>query len=72
MSMVQPRLLLTVALVVSIVGTAFAQTMADMVDATKTGSKYHRATCASLSKSKIEIALPRLNPSGVCRRTCFR
>lgn len=47
---------LVAVFVIAAVAAPFAQT--EKVYVTKTGAKYHRATCASLSRSKIEMALP--------------
>jgi hypothetical protein len=46
---------LVLAWAVATIGVAFAQ--AENVYVTKTGAKYHRASCSSLSKSKIEMPL---------------
>ena len=53
-SPVRRILLLAVTLLLS-AGVMLAQ--AEKVYVTKTGSKYHRASCSSLSKSKIEMPL---------------
>ena len=47
-------LLLAVMLVLS---AAVMLAQAEKVYVTKTGSKYHRASCSSLSRSKIEMSL---------------
>jgi hypothetical protein len=47
--------LLAAICVVTAIATSFAQ--ADTVYVTKTGEKYHRASCRSLSRSKIEMPL---------------
>ena len=57
MTSLRRRLLLTAALIVCLVGGAFTQSATDKIYVTKTGAKYHRGTCSSLSKSKIEMAL---------------
>jgi hypothetical protein len=57
MTSLRRRLLLTAALIVCLVGGAFTQSATDKVYVTRTGAKYHRAGCSSLSKSKIEMSL---------------
>jgi hypothetical protein len=51
------------------VGTAFAQS--ETVYVTKTGEKYHRASCSSLRHSKIEMSLvqaaARYAPCKICK-----
>ena len=55
MQILRHRLLLVALIVVASIAAAVAQT--ETVYVTKTGAKYHRASCSSLSKSKIEMAL---------------
>lgn len=55
MPILRRRLLLIVVAVVATASLAFAQT--EKVYVTKTGAKYHRASCSSLSRSKIEMPL---------------
>jgi hypothetical protein len=55
MAIIRRRLLLVSVLLIASIGATFAQ--AEKVYVTKTGSKYHRASCSSLSKSKIEMPL---------------
>lgn len=58
MTHLRRRLLLTAALVVCLLGTTFGQARpTDRVYVTKTGAKYHRDGCSSLSRSKIPMAL---------------
>ena len=65
----------SIALVASVmvVGVTYAgaQQPTDKVFVTKTGTKYHRASCSSLSKSKIELTLSeaaaRYTPCKICR-----
>jgi hypothetical protein len=57
MFILRRRLLLSAALILCLVGGAFAQSANEKVYVTKTGAKYHRATCRSLAKSKIEVSL---------------
>jgi hypothetical protein len=49
------RLVLTGILLVVTIATALAQT--EKVYVTRTGEKYHRASCSSLRSSKIEMPL---------------
>ena len=64
-SPVRRILLVAVTLVLS-AGMILAQ--AEKVYVTKTGSKYHRASCSSLSKSKIEMPLEKAAARyGVCK-----
>lgn len=55
MAVLRRRVACLAFLVLVALSTAFAQ--AEKVYVTKTGSKYHRASCSSLSKSKIEMPL---------------
>jgi hypothetical protein len=63
------RLVLTAVLFVVAVGPALAQT--EKVYVTRTGTKYHRASCSSLRSSKIEMPLVdaavRYGPCAICR-----
>ena len=53
------------------VSASLALAQAEKVFVTKTGEKYHRESCRSLSKSKIEISLkeavPRYGPCKNCQ-----
>ncbi len=49
------RILLVAILVIASIGASLAQ--AEKVYVTRTGAKYHRGSCASLAKSKIEMPL---------------
>lgn len=64
-------LALTVVAVVTALAGLHAQQPADKVFVTKTGTKYHRASCSSLSKSKIEMTLAeaaaRYSPCKICK-----
>ena len=55
MGVLRRRVLCIALLVCASLGVALAQ--GEKVYVTKTGSKYHRASCSSLSKSKIEMPL---------------
>jgi len=58
MKSLRQQLLLTAALIICLLSGSFAQAQsAEAVYVTKTGSKYHRASCNSLSRSKIEMPL---------------
>jgi hypothetical protein len=60
------RLLLVSLLVVASIAATLAQT--EKVYVTKTGAKYHRASCGSLAKSKIEMSLARAAAQyGACK-----
>ena len=55
MTAIRRRLILICVLVVAAIASAAAQT--ENVYVTRTGEKYHRETCRSLAKSKIEMPL---------------
>lgn len=56
MRLLRRRLLVSVFVFIGATAIGIAQ-QPENVYVTKTGSKYHRATCGSLSKSKIEMPL---------------
>lgn len=56
MRLLRRRLLVSVLVLIGATVTGIAQ-QPEKVYVTKTGTKYHRATCSSLSKSKIEMPL---------------
>lgn len=55
MQVLRRRLLFVALLVVASIAAGITQT--EKVYVTKTGAKYHRGSCSSLSKSKIEMPL---------------
>ena len=63
------RLVLTGFVFIVAIGFAFSQT--EKVYVTRTGAKYHRASCSSLRASKIEMPLAeaasKYGPSGNCK-----
>ncbi|MDR2923986.1 MAG: hypothetical protein LBU85_11685 [Treponema sp.] len=51
------RYLLVFILACAVVGAVFAADKDTVVYITKTGAKYHRENCSSLSRSKIQTSL---------------
>ena len=66
MQVLRRRILLIALLVVASIAAGAAQT--EKVYVTKTGAKYHRGSCNSLSKSKIEMPLAQAAANyGACK-----
>jgi hypothetical protein len=65
------RLAVALVLLVAFAVTAFAQSASTTVYVTRTGAKYHTASCRYLSRSQIPTALgeasKRFGPCSVCR-----
>jgi methylphosphotriester-DNA--protein-cysteine methyltransferase len=65
------RTVLAPALLLAVAAATFARPVDDpTVYKTKTGSKYHVASCSSLRKSKVEIKLSQAKQEGLqpCKR----
>jgi hypothetical protein len=65
------RLAAILALLVALTAGAIAQSSSTTVYVTRTGEKYHRASCRYLSRSQIPMALgeasKRFGPCSVCK-----
>jgi hypothetical protein len=65
------RIVAALALLVAFTATVVAQSANTTVYATKTGTKYHKAGCRSLSRSQIPMTLTdaskRYGPCSICK-----
>ncbi len=65
------RIVAALAVIVAFTATVIAQSPDTLVYVTKTGEKYHKAGCRSLSRSQIATTLgqasKRYGPCGICK-----